>query len=68
MTDDIFEQISQRSSDEETAENRRIHEVSDELRRRCKLYETESRNRDENVALYDVEQRITELYAKENDL
>ena len=41
---------------------------ADELRRRCKLYETESRNRHENVELFEVEQRITELYAKENDL
>jgi hypothetical protein len=49
MTDDIFEQISQGGGDEETAENRRIHEVADKLRRRCQLYEAQSRGGIENV-------------------
>jgi len=60
MTDDIFEQISQGGGDEETAENRRIHEVADELRRRCKLHEAQSRSGEENVTAFETEQRITE--------
>ena len=43
MDYDISQSVSQRGSGEETAENRRIHEVADELHRRCKLYEEESR-------------------------
>jgi len=44
MKDDIFESISQGGSGEETAENRRIHEISDELRRRSQLYEAQFRD------------------------
>ncbi len=68
MTDDIFEQISQGGGDEETAENRRIHEVADELRRRCQLYEAQSRGGKENVIAFETEQRVTEQYAKDNGL
>ena len=39
MSDDIFQSVSQRSRGEEIAENRRIYEVSDELYRRCQIYE-----------------------------
>jgi len=68
MTDDFFEQISQGGSIEETAENRRIHEIADELRRRCQLYETQFRGGKENVIPFETEQRITEQYAKEKGL
>ena len=68
MTDDIFEQISQRGGDEETAENRRIHEIADELRRRCQLYEAQFRGGKEDVISFETEQRITEQYAKEHGL
>ena len=44
MKDDIFESVSQRGSREETAENSRIHEVADELNRRCQLYEAQFRD------------------------
>lgn len=53
MTDDIFEQISQRGGDEETAENRRIHEIADELRRRCQLYEAQFRGGKEDVISFE---------------
>lgn len=53
---------------EETAENRRIHEVADELRRRCQLYEAQSRGGKENVIAFETEQRVTEQYAKDNGL
>ena len=68
MNDDIFESVSQGSSGKETAENRRIHEIADELRRRCKLYETQLRNSQGNVSHLDIEQRVAELYAKENGM
>ena len=68
MKDDILESVSQRGSGEETAENRRIHEVADELRRRCQLYEAQLRDGQSNVNRLDVEQRVVEQYAKENGL
>ena len=68
MTDDIFEQISQGGGVEETAENRRIHEIADELRRRCQLYETQFRGGKENVIARETEQLIAEQYAKEKGL
>ncbi|MBR0304265.1 MAG: hypothetical protein IJQ94_01320 [Bacteroidales bacterium] len=68
MPDDFFKQISQRGRDEETAENRRIHEIADELRRRCQIYETQSRNSKENVSCFEIERCVTEQYAKSVDL
>ena len=68
MSYDISQPVSQGSSGEETAENRRIHEIADELRRRCKLYETQLRNSQGNVSHLDIEQRVAELYAKENGM
>ena len=49
MNDEILEPISQRGSGAETAENRRIHEVANELIRRCQLYEAQLRNGQEHV-------------------
>ena len=68
MKDDILESVSQRGSGEETAENRRIHEVTNELRRRCKLYEAQLRDGQNDVSRLDVEQRVAEQYAKENGI
>ena len=68
MKDDIFESVSQRGSGEETAENRRIHEVADELRRRSQLYEAQLRDGQVDVNRLDIEQRVAEQYAKENDI
>ena len=65
MSDDLFESISQGSDFEETAENRRIHEIADELRRRCQLYEAQLRSRQENVNPFEIEQRTAEQYAKD---
>ena len=64
MNDDIFESVSQRGRGEETAENSRIHEVADELRRRCQLYEAQFRNGQGDVNRFEVEQRVAEQYAK----
>ena len=49
MNDDIFESVSQRGGGEETAENCRIHEVANELLRRCQLYEAQLRDGQGNV-------------------
>ena len=63
MNYDISESVSQRSSGEETAENRGIHEIADELRRRCQLYEAQLRDSQGDVNHLDVEQRVAEQYA-----
>ena len=68
MKDDIFESVSQRGSGEETAENSRIHEVADELHRRCQLYEAKLRDGQDDVNRFEVEQRVAEQYAKENGM
>lgn len=68
MTDDLFESISQRGSAEEAPENIRIHEIADELRRCCQLYEAQLRNGEEDVSRFEVEQRAAELFAKNNNL
>ena len=68
MKDDILESVSQRGSGEETAENRRIHEVADELRRRCQLYEAQLRDGQNDVSHLEVEQRVSEQYAKESGI
>lgn len=68
MTDDLFESISQRGSAEEAPENIRIHEIADELRRCCQLYEAQLRNGEENVSRFEIEQRAAELFAKNNNL
>ena len=68
MIDDILESVSQRGSGEETAENRRIHEIADELHRRCQLYEAQLRAGQDDVNRLDVEQRVAEQYAKEHGM
>ena len=68
MDYDISESVSQRGSGEETAENCRIREIADELRRRCQLYEAQLRDSQNDVNHLDVEQRVAELYAKENGM
>ena len=49
MKDDILESVSQRGDGAYDAENLRIQEVSDELRRRCQLYEAQLRDGKGNV-------------------
>ena len=68
MKYDLSESISQRSSREKDAENHRIKEISNEIRRRCELYETKYGDSKIHVNHFEVEQRIAELFAKENDL
>jgi len=68
MSYDISQPVSQGSSGEETAENRRIHEIADELRRRCQLYEAQLRDSQDDVNHLEIEQRVAEQYAKENGM
>ena len=68
MDYDLSQSVSQRGSGEETAENRRIHEVADELHRRCQLYEAQLRDSQNDVGRFEVEQRVAEQFAKENGM
>ena len=68
MDYDISQSVSQRGSGEETAENRRIHEIADELRRRCQLYEAQLRTGQDDVNHLEEEQRVAEQYSKENGM
>ena len=68
MNNDVFESISQRVDGEETPQNRRISQVANELRRGCELYEAQLRDGGSNVTRLDIEQRVAELYAKENGM
>ena len=49
-------------------ENRRIHEIADELRRRCQLYEAQLRTGQDDVNHLEEEQRVAEQYSKENGM
>lgn len=68
MTDDVFEPIPQRGFGAQDAENCRIEEISNEIRRRCDLYEAESCNGKIDVEPFYIEQRATELFAKDSNL
>ena len=68
MNNDVFESISQRVDGEETPQNRRISQIANELRRGCELYEAQLRDGGSNVTRLDIEQRVAELYAKENSM
>ena len=68
MSNDISESVSQRGYGAETPQNRRIYEISDELRRRCQLYEAQFRDGQETINHFEVEQRVSEQYAKENGM
>ncbi len=68
MKYDISQSISQRSIREKDAENQRIAEIADELRRGCQVYEAESGIGKEHVSHFDAEQRSAESYAKEHGM
>ena len=65
---DIFESVSSGIDGKETPENGGMEEISNELHRRCQLYEEELRNGKTHVSHLEVEQRVAELYAKEYGL
>ena len=68
MKDDVLKSVSQTGSGKEDAENHRLVKITDELRRRCQLYEKELRTGQSHVTHFDIEQRVTEQFAKENEL
>jgi hypothetical protein len=57
MNNEIFEFLSSRSGDTETAENSRIKEIALELSRRCSLYEEKYANSSHHVKT-SVEQTL----------
>ena len=65
MNHDIFKPISQRGNNAQEAENSRIAAIADELRRLCKLHETQSGIGKAYVTPFEREQRLAEQMAKE---
>ena len=68
MSHDISKSVSQGSIGAQDAENSRIEAIANELRRRCELYEAQRGDSQSHVSLFEIEQRATEVYAKENGL
>lgn len=64
MSDDISQSVSQGGHGAYDEENRRIQEVSNELQRLCRLYETEPRDGKGYGSRFEIEQRVAEQYAK----
>ena len=54
MNDDLFQSVPQA--------------IADELRRRCQLYEAQRGDSQSHVTPFEAEQRVAELFAKENGL
>ena len=57
---DILQSVSQGSDGAQDAENSRIEAISDELKRRCKLYEAQCGVGQKDVTHFDAEQRAAE--------
>ncbi len=68
MNHDILQQIPQRGNGAYDEENSRIQEIADKLRRLCRVYEEKSGDCKTNGSSLEIEQRITEQYAKDNNL
>lgn len=68
MNYDLSQSLPSRSVGTQDAENRRIECISDELRRRCGIYETQSATGRTTLSLADAEAQAAEAYAKENGL
>lgn len=68
MSHDIFQSIPQGVIGTQDAENRRIQAVANELLRRCQLHETQRGDCQPHVNRIDIEQRVTEAFAKEQGL
>ena len=66
MDYDILESVSQGVYGTYDKENHRIQEISDELQRLCRLYETQSGagQADGGSFSFEREQRVAEQYAK----
>jgi hypothetical protein len=68
MAYEIPESFSQRGDRAQETENRRITAIADELRRLCRVYETQSGTGKADVTTHDAEQRAAEQWAKANRL
>ncbi len=68
MDYDILQSVSQGSDGAQDAENSRVKAIADELNRRCQLYEAQSGDGQPHVNPFEIEQRITESFAKEHGL
>ena len=66
MSHDISQSVSQGSIGAQDAENCRVGAIADELYRLCELYEAQRGDSQSHVSLFEIEQRATEVYAKEN--
>ena len=60
MNDDISQSVSQGGYGAYDEENRRIQEISNELQRLCRLYETEPRDGKGYGSRFEIEQRVVE--------
>ena len=67
MDYDISQSVPQGFGTQDT-ENRRIEAITDELRRRCELYEAQHGDSQPHVTPFEVEQRVAEAFAKEKGL
>ena len=68
MDYDISQSVPQGGFGTQDAENRRIEAITDELRRRCELYEAQHGDSQPHVTPFEVEQRVAEAFAKEKGL
>ena len=68
MSHDILQSIPQGGYGAHDEENRRIQEIADELNRLCRLHEEESGNCKKNGSSLEIEQRVTEQYAKSHNI
>ena len=68
MDYDISQPVSQGGFGAQDAENRRIEVITDELRRRCELYEAQHGDSQSHVTPFEAEQRVGEVFAKEKGL
>jgi hypothetical protein len=68
MDDDISQSVSQGGYGAYDEENRRIQEISNELQRLCRLYETEPRDGKGYGSRFEIEQRVAEQYARTTGL
>ena len=68
MSHDLSKSIPQGSLGAQDAENRRIDEIADELRRLCQLHEAQRGDGQQDVTRFDIEQLAAESYAKQNGL
>ena len=68
MNHDIPQPLPPRSFRTQDAENSRIESITYELRRRCRVHETQSGTSQTTLNLSDAESHAAEVYAKENGL